>query len=152
MFELIRRLRTTVELLSALGSIRKDYQKILGLSLYLILSNPIEISFSTMEKPYKTCMHSFLKKMNAAFDYPEPDYFRQELYTEECVTIPDTLLGTPYKFDMQLYMSIVEGSGDETWIPGSSQHLFRSIAMLYAHALNEDQPTRRIVDFLFHYF
>ena len=59
MFELIRRLRTTVELLSALGAIKKDYQKILGLSLYLILSNPIEISFSTMDTPYKTSKHNF---------------------------------------------------------------------------------------------
>ena len=152
MFELIRRLRTTVELLSALGAIKKDYQKILGLSLYLILSNPIEITFSTMKSPYRTCMHSFLNKLNAAFNYPEPDYFQQEMYTEECVTIPDTLLEQPYKFDMQLYMSLLEGSGDEHLIPGSSQSLFRSTAILYARALNENTETRRIVDFLFHYF
>lgn len=152
MFELIRRLRTTVELLSALGAIKKDYQKILGLSLYLILSAPIEINFSTMQSPYRTCMHTFLNKLNAAFDYPEPDYFQQEMYTEECMTIPDTLLKKPYKFDMQLYMSILEGYGDEHWIPGSSQPLFRSTAILYARALNENVETRRIVDFLFHYF
>ncbi len=152
MFELIRRLRTTVELLSALGAIKKDYQKILGLSLYLILSNPIEISFSTMDTPYRTCSHSFHQKLQAANDYPAPEYFQQELYTEECVTIPDTLLGQPYKFDMQLYMNVLEGSGDEHWIPGSSQLLFHSTAILFAHAINEDEQTRRIVDFLFHYF
>lgn len=152
MFELIRRLRTTVELLSALGAIKKDYQKILGLSLYLILSNPIEISFSTMDTPYRTCLHSFHKKLQAANDYPAPEYFQQELYTEECVTIPDTLLGQPYKFDMQLYMNVLEGSGDEHRIPGSSQPLFHNTAILFAHAINETPPTRRIVDFLFHYF
>ena len=80
MFELIRRLRTTVELLSALGAIKKDYQKILGLSLYLILSNPIEISFSTMDTPYRTCLHSFRQKLQAADNYPAPEYFQQEIY------------------------------------------------------------------------
>ena len=152
MFELIRRLRTTVELLSALGAIKKDYQRILGLSLYLILSNPIEITFSSMHTPYRTCEHSFLDKINVAFDYPAPEYFQQQLYTDEYVTIPDTLLKQPYKFDMQLYMSILEGSGDEHWIPGSSHSLFRSTAILFAHAINEDSDTRRTVDFLFHYF
>ncbi len=71
-------LRTTVELLSALGAIKKDYQKIFGLSLYLILSNPIEISFLTMDTPYRTCLHSFHKKLQAANDYPAPEYFQQE--------------------------------------------------------------------------
>lgn len=152
MFELIRRLRTTVELISALGAIKKNYQKILGLSLYLILSNPIEISFSTMDTPYRTCLHPFHQKLQAANDYPAPKYFQQELYTEESVTIPDTLLGQPYKFDMQLYMNVLEGSGDEYWIPGSSQLLFHNTAILFAHAINETPQTRRIVDFLFHYF
>lgn len=152
MFELIRRLRTTVELLSALGAIKKDYQKILGLSLYLILSNPIEISFSSMETPYKTCLHSFYEKLQNADNYPQPDYFQEQLYTEECVIIPDTLLKQPYKYDMQLYMSVWEGHGDEHWIPGSSQLLFHKTSMLFAHGINEDQQTRLIVDFLFHYF
>ncbi len=152
MFELIRRLRTTVELLSALGAIKKDYQKILGLSLYLILSNPIEISFSTMNTPYKTCKHDFLKKLEAAYEYPTPEYYQEQLYTEECVMVPDTLLHETYKFDMQLYMSILEGSGDEHWIPGSSRDLFRQTAILYAHAIHESKVTRQIADFLFHYF
>lgn len=152
MFELIRRLRTTVELLSALGAIKKDYQKILGLSLYLILSNPIEIKLSTMNTPYKTCKHDFLSKLKAAYDYPEPDYYRDQIYAEECITVPDTLLKEPYKFDMQLYMSILEGSGDEHWISGSSSDLFKQTAVLYARAVNETKITRQIVDFLFHYF
>lgn len=152
MFELIRRLRTTVELLSALGAIKKDYQKILGLSLYLILSNPIEISFSTMVTPYKTCKHDFLTKLEAAYEYPAPEYYQDQLYAEECVTVPDTLLHEPYKFDMQLYIPVLQGSGDEHWIPGSSCNLFRQTAILYAHAIHETKITRQIVDFLFHYF
>lgn len=152
MFELIRRLRATVELLSALGAIKKDYQKILGLSLYLIFSEPIEISFSSMQIPYQTCYHSFYAKYLSANNYPQPEYFQQELYTEECVTIPDTLLKQPYKLDMQLYMSVWEGAGEEYSIPGSSATLFHNVTMLYAHGIYETDSVRRIVDFLFHYF
>lgn len=152
MFELIRRLRTTVELLSSLGAIKKDYQKILGLSLYLIFSDPIELSFSSMQVPYRTCLHSFYEKYLAANNYPQPEYFQQELYTEEFVTIPDTLLKRPYKLDMQLYMSVWEGSGEEYSIPGSSSTLFHNVTMLYAHGIYETDYIRRIADFLFHYF
>ena len=80
MFELIRRLRTTVELLSAMESIRKDYHKILGLSLYLMLSNPIEISFFSLPNPYYTCKHSLQESLERAYSIPTPDYFQQEIF------------------------------------------------------------------------
>lgn len=153
MFEMIRRLRTTVELLSALGAIRHDYEKILGLSLYLLLSNPIEISFSTMEgKPYTTCSHNFLVRLKAANALPQPDYYQQQLQMEECVTVADTIKPPYFQYDTQLYMDIWEGSGQECFFPGSSSHLFRMISLLYAHGINEAPEIRKTVDLLFHYF
>ena len=109
MFELIRRLRTTVELLSAMGAIRKDYHKILGLSLYLMLSEPIEISFSSMQKPYATCIHSIQKCLDYAYNLPEPDSFQQQMFDKESITIKDTLVSPTYELDMQLYLSCMEG-------------------------------------------
>ena len=152
MFELIRRLRTTVELLSAMGAIRKDYHKILGLSLYLILSNPIEISFSSMPTPYSTCKHSFLERLQLAHDLPQPNYFEQEIFSKESITITDTLAATSHELDMQLYLSCMEGSGQEFCLKGSSSHLFKTVLTLYAHGVNEDINIRKTVDLLFHYF
>ncbi len=151
-FELIKRLRATVELLSALGAIKKDYQKIFGLSLYLILSEPIEISFSTMTQPYITCKHSFFEKYQVAYNYPEPESFQQEMYAEECITIPDTLINSPYKLDMQLYLSSLDGSGEEDILPGSSSNLFRQTVLLFSRAINESLAVRRTTDLFFHYF
>lgn len=152
MFNLIGRLRATVELLSSLGSIKKDYHKIFGLSLFLILCNPIEIRFSSMREPYRTCKHPFLEKLQSAADYPQPEYFQQELYANESVTIPDTLTNKPYRLDSQLYACVSDGSGNEKRIPGSSSKLFLQIVRLFAHAINERHEIRYIVDFLLHYF
>lgn len=152
MFELIRRLRTTVELLSAMGSIKKDYHKILGLSLYLMLSNPIEISFSSLSAPYSTCMHSFQERLQHAYELPQPDYFQQEIFSKESITINDTLAAPTYELDMQLYLSCVEGSGQEFCLKGSSSNLFKTVLTLYAHGINEDINTRKTADLLFHYF
>lgn len=152
MFELIRRLRTTVELLSAMGSIRKDYHKILGLSLYLILSEPIEISFSSLPSAYTTCLHSFQEHLQQAYNLPEPDYFQQEMFSKESITIRDTLLSPTYELDLQLYAGCMEGCGQEFFYKGSSSNLFKTVLALYAHGINEPEPIRRTVDLLFHYF
>ena len=152
MFELIRRLRATVELLSAMGTIRKDYHKILGLSLYLILSTPIEISFSSLATPYSTCKHSFLDRLQHAHELPEPDYFQQEIFSKESITIGDTLVAPTYELDMQLYLSCIEGSGQEFCLKGSSSNLFKTILTLYAHGINEGINIRKTADLLFHYF
>lgn len=152
MFELIRRLRTTVELLSAMGSIRKDYHKILGLSLYLMLSEPIEISFSSLPQPYYTCKHSLQDALQRAYSLPEPDYFQKHIFSKETITIPDTLISPTYELDMQLYMSCLEGSGQEFMIKGSSSNLFKTVLILYAYGMNENSNIRKTVDLIFHYF
>lgn len=152
MFELIRRLRTTVELLSALGSIKKDYQKIFGLSLYLILSDPIEIHFSSLKEPYTTCLHSLLPKLQNSYDLPKPEYFEQFAFDGDFVPIPDTLYESPYKLDYILYMLCYGEENIDSELKGASSFLFRSTMFLYAHGENENIKTRRAVDLLFHYF
>lgn len=152
MFELIGRMRATVELLSALGEVRKDYQKILGLSLYLTLSDPIEFFFSTMSLPYTSGLHPFHSTLANASLYPEPDFIESELYQDGDVTIPDTLLDHQYQLDGQLYQDICTGYGNEYTIPGSTSPLFRNIVLLYSRDINADQQTRHIIDLLFHYF
>ena len=151
MFELIRRLRTTVELLSAMESIRKDYHKILGLSLYLMLSNPIEISFFSLPNPYYTCKHSLQESLERAYSIPTPDYFQQEMFSKDSITIPDTLVSPSFELHVQLYMGCMEGSGQEAHIKGSSSDLFKSMLFLYAHGIDESPSIRRTIDLIFHY-
>lgn len=152
MFELIRRLRSTVELLSAMGSIRKDYHKILGLSLYLMLSNPIEISFSSLPNPYYTCKHSLQESLERAYNLPKPSYFQEHIFSKETITIPDTLMQPTYELDMQLYMSCLEGSGQEFCLKGSSSNLFKTVLFLYSYGLDEHINIRKTIDLIFHYF
>lgn len=150
-FELIKRLRVTVDLISSIGEIKKDYEKIFGLTLYLLLSQPIEFNISTIRKPYKTCLHSFLTKYDQAKTYPQPDYYIQQIYSDECILIEDSLYPPIYKFDMNLYLPVTEGHGDEHYLSGSSCDLYINIALLYAHGINELPSIRQTVELIFHY-
>lgn len=152
MFELIRRIRTTVELLSAMGAIRKDYHKILGLSLYLLFSTPIEINFSTFTEPYRTCLHPFYERLLNARNLPEPEYFHDMMFSQEYYDVVDTLVPPTSQVDLQLYAGCSEGSGQEWYLKGSSSELFINTFFLYSFGENETPNTRRIVDLLYHYF
>lgn len=83
---------------------------------------------------------------------PEPNSFQQQMFDKESITIKDTLVSPTYELDMQLYLSCMEGSGQEFCLKGSSSNLFRTILTLYTHGINENQNIRKTIDLLFHYF
>ncbi len=57
-----------------------------------------------------------------------------------------------YELDMQLYMSCLEGSGQEFCLKGSSSNLFKTVLFLYSYGLDEHINIRKTIDLIFHYF
>ena len=66
LYEFILRIRVTVELMRAANEIYKDYEKIINLTLYLMLSEPLQIEMELLSTPYKTCQHFFRHTMAKA--------------------------------------------------------------------------------------
>lgn len=58
LYELICRIKATVELMTIANEIKKNYQKVLHLTLYLMLSKPVYVKTDSLSVPYETCHHS----------------------------------------------------------------------------------------------
>lgn len=57
LFEMINRLKATVFLMMAIAEAKADYEKILALTLYLLLSPQISIKLPDGHEPFLTCQH-----------------------------------------------------------------------------------------------
>ncbi|WP_127837209.1 CGNR zinc finger domain-containing protein [Clostridium prolinivorans] len=148
LFELISRIRATVELMSALTAIRRDYDKILHLTLYLLLSEPIVLDLPSLKTPYMTCVHPFLEKIKNASNLLVVDR-GQESFDKYTYSISDTIYSPIYELDINNYNDIISGHMNSKI--GSDNPFFKNLTLLYCNAINEDLPLRETIDFLFHY-
>lgn len=147
-FELINRIKATVELMSALGAIRRNYDDILRLTLYLLLSEPVMIAIPSLLKPFTTCKHTFLNTIKNASSLPVIDR-RQEAFDKDTYSIVDTIYPPVYDFDIGDYNDI--RGGYMTSKLGSDNPLFKNVVDLYCNCFCEGSQIRCIIDFLFHY-
>lgn len=146
--ELINRIKATVRLMSAISAIRKNYQEILHLTLYLLLSEPISLQMQSLKHPYITCQHPFKTELEKASSLQIIDR-GQEAFDKYTYTIVDTLYPPTYEIDINEYTDIIEGY--DTSVPGADDYRYKNILLLYCNVLNLDHSIRFIVDFLFHY-
>lgn len=144
-YYIINRLKLTVELMTAANEIHKDYQKILMLTLQLLMAGDVKIKTASMEKEYVPCHHPYLDCLNNA-NFSISSSRQQECFDSNFYTVEDSLVGT-YKLGVDFYNDIC---GGYSTTPGYSDQLFRKVVALY---LNYDGSAieRKITDFLFHY-
>jgi len=144
--ELIKHIRATVELMSALGAVRKNYSEILQLCLYLIMSEPVSIRLSNGDT-YVTCSHPFREKiLNAA--YPDTKERLREAADGEFYHVADTIYPPIFNFSTDDYADIMSNTYTAA---GSDNWFFMNIVNMYCLGTQEDANTRLLCDFLFHY-
>lgn len=145
LFEIIKRLRATIELLSQVGELkpeRKSYSKILSLAMYLMFAPQIELtSFG-----YKSANHSFVADLENT-DHSQDLTREQEIFDKGSFAVTDSIYGS-YEFDNDTYQSIMNGYST---MPGFDDLDFKKIVHYYANKPNTSEQNRKIVDFLFHY-
>jgi len=145
---LVNKIKATIRLMSAIEEPQKNYENILHLTLYLLLTPPIEIKVSSMTQPYTTCLHPFFSEISNVAGLM-PINREQEDFDKYTYTIPDTIYSPSFELDINDYEEIM---GDYmTKLPGASSHLFKSIVNIYCNNPNADINTKLITDFLFHY-
>lgn len=148
MVEFINRIKATVGLMSAIGAIRKNYQEILHLTLYLLLSEPVTLDVQSLSKPYSTCIHPFFGELEKASNFSEVDR-GQENFDKFTYSIADTIYPPTYELDIQEYNEIIYGY--ITNIPGADDSRYKDIVSLYCNNPYAAPSIRLITDFLFHY-
>jgi hypothetical protein len=148
MLELVNRIKATVRLMSAIEEPRKNYQDILHLSLYLLLSNPVSINVMGLEEPYTTCRHPFYDEIENA-PYLHTVDRGQEAFDKDTYTINDTIYQPTFELDINDYNDIMSGYMSSK--PGADDNRFKAVVNLYCNKPNADISIRLITDFLFHY-
>lgn len=145
LYQLIRRIKNTVELMTAVNEIRKDYEQIFRLLMGLIFAPEFTLKTDSMMKTYRCCHHPYVDLLQNP-NIELSDERKQEAFKDEYFTINDSIY-TGYKFSTTEYNDIVSGYSS---IPGFCDPLFKAVTALYMNYYG-DTNARRITDFLFHY-
>ena len=147
LYEFILRIKATVELMTAINEIHKDYEKITLLTLYLMMSEPLQIKMDSMSAPYTSCRHSFMDTMVKASTVSLSLERQKESFEKDTYTVSDTITIPSYELNISEYNDIVSGTsinGEITVTP-----FYKQITQLYCN-YNGSPIERKIIDFLFH--
>ena len=147
LYELLNRIKATVELMTAVNEIQKDYQKILHLTLYLMLSTPVHIDIASLTTPYETCHHSFVDTLSEANSMQLSWERKQESFNNNTYSVIDTIVPPSYEFNINEYNDIISSmslNGTVCCTP-----LYKQIVQLYC-CYNGTKMERQIIDLLFH--
>ncbi len=147
LYELIHRIKATVELMTAANEIRKDYRKILHLTLYLMFSEPMQIQLGSSQTVYETCRHSFVETLDKADSMQLSWKRQQEGFNKDTYTVADTIATPSFEFDINEYNDVVSGTSLSGAI--SCTLLYKKVVQLYC-SYNGNYMERKIIDFLFH--
>lgn len=147
--EVINRLKATVALMNEVESPQINYEKIITLTLYLLLSPQIYIELSTLTRPYVSCKHFLSNEIDKASLLPEIDG-QQEAFQKDTYTIRDSVYGS-YELDIEEYNDVVSGNLYANRYPGYLDMRYKAIVYLYRNGVNLSKNKRCAIDFLFHF-
>ena len=146
LYHLIGRIKNTVELMTAVNEIKKDYDQIFRLLMSLLFAPDFSLKTESMFEEYHCCHHSYVDLLQNP-NIELSDERKQEAFDSDHFSISDTVY-SDYKLSTAEYNDIVSGYSSR---PGFSDALFKNITALYMN-YNGNHSNRRITDFLFHYF
>lgn len=147
--EVVNHIKATVLLMSEIEEPNRNYEKILYLTLYLLLSERVSIKLNSMSQPYSTCYHGFIKTLEKASSVPEIDGTK-EGFESETYIINDSVYKPTYDLNIEEYQDIISGSSLTNRYPGINDLRYKDIVYLYRNAPNETPAARITIDFLFH--
>lgn len=145
LYEIINRLKMTVELMTAANEIRKNYKKICDLTIALLFSGDLDIKTDLMKTSYTSCHHHYadtLMNPPSQLSYAR----KQEAFDGDTFKIADSVYGR-YDLNIQDYNDILGGYKS---VSGFSNEFYQSVTSLFVNYENQD-INKKISDFLFHF-
>lgn len=148
LISIVNHIKATVQLMSEVSEAKRlNYDKILMLTLYLLFSEPVEITFSD-GAVYSSCEHFFQQELKKASILTDSTR-QQEAQNSYQYSINDLVYPPSYSLDVSEYNEII--SGYQQTPVGSNNPLYVNITKLYCDLTNADPIIRLTTDFLFHY-
>src|SRR5699024_5891328 len=105
LYNLIERIKNTVELMTAISEIKKDYTRIFQLLMSLLFAPDFTVKTQSMNVVYHCCHHSY-RDLLLNSDIELSDSRRQEAFDNDYFTITDSVY-SDYKFSVEDYNDIV---------------------------------------------
>lgn len=147
LFGLINRLKATISLMSAIGENKTSYEKIIALSLYLLLTPQLSIKLSDGNKKTTTCPHKIGQIWNNTAGSDE--FFQlknfDEMYNNMGGYIKDSIRPPNTWIDMSEYQYAVDYCQQ---YPSST---IAKATCLFVEANKVDFECRLAIDFLYHF-
>lgn len=144
LLEVVNRIRATIRLMNAIS--KKDYENMVVHATYLLFSPVMHID--TTEVQYETCRHKFSTLLDNYNYFPDLSS-NPEVFVKGTYSVLDTMLGNKNPVDIVFYNAV--RSSADTNIPGSKDSRFKHIMAMYTGCQNEDEETRTLIDFYYHF-
>lgn len=146
--EIMYRLKATTLLMTALSKKELDYNQILHLTLYLLLSR--RVKFKTGERTaYSSYQHAVLSTLDTPTVISHAENIIEN-ENGEFINVKDLIYSPTYLFASDEYEDISSG---ETFLynyPGISDALYKKITYMYVSQNTLSKQHRLIIEFLFH--
>lgn len=142
-------IKASLLLTNALESYVLNYDEILHLTLFLLLSPQIKMKIA--EKQFYTGYHDdVFDKIKTAIDNNNTKFI--EIDNEDYYSIPDMIYGKAYNLRVDEYEDISFGEQFMYSYPGINDARYRKITIAYKnHDNNFSKIHRLIIEFLFHF-
>lgn len=140
LLNILSRLKLTVELMSGISSIKKDYHKIVSTIISLLFYKTIEFKTDSMQETYKTHHYAYIDLLNSTggtlLNKRNKQAFNSNVYTIE----EDTIFPN-YELNIADYNDCISETNLD---------VFKKIMHLYVNSDFENIIERKITDVLFH--
>lgn len=144
--EILNRIKATVLLMTALEKSSIDYEQVLHLSLYLLMSKQIALN-GTTQMSYTTYRHPIHDSIRS---HTVIDSFLQSSESET-FTVKDMIYSTSYTLKADEYEDISNGENFVYDYPGINDTMYRQLTVAYKNNNIMSKSIRLMVEFLFHY-
>ena len=149
LMDIISRLKATMLLQSLLGEVKRDYEKILHLTLYLLLSGKVEMKLGS-KTVYRSCAFSVANQLDSSLMPSLNGADAQEAAEKGTYTVHDTVHRPTYELSADEYSDIMSGECFRFDYPGITDTRYRRLTAIYKSVRPESRNDRMIIDFLFH--
>lgn len=149
---ILYRIMATTELISELGTVKPNIDRIVHSTLYLLLSDKIELRSEGSEKIlFSSPLHESVNVINQSSIAVNTDYDTDEAAEKNTYTVKDTVYPETYELDAEDYDSII--SGEDPWHtnPENTDTRYRKLSSVFKTNHNLNRNSRCVIDFLFHY-
>lgn len=140
---IINRLKYTVELMSGISSIRKNYNKFAALIILLLFSEGTSIKTSLINKPYNTCTHIEASLIENPSGIPTRSDIQIIRPSNTDYYVYDSILEKRVSFDISFYNSTMGGYESDT--------TKANLLYLYVNYYNDTNlNSRKCIELLYH--